>query len=84
MEALDRPPVFILIAGEGMDMGEVEVFRDTLVNAVAFFVLAIGRQPRNGDRFRQRLPIGAGAVGWFQIQVNPARRGRCAGNDPTR
>ena len=53
-EALDRPLVFVLTEGEGMDMREVEVLRDSLVDAsdgVAFFVLAIGSQLRNEDRF---------------------------------
>ena len=44
-EALDRPPVFILTEGEGMNVREVGVLWDGLVNTsdgVAFLVPGIG------------------------------------------
>lgn len=45
-EALDRPLVFVLTGGEVMDTREVDVLRDTLVDAsdvVPFLVFAIAR-----------------------------------------
>ena len=54
-EALDRPLVFVLTEGEGMDMREVEVLWDSLVDisdGVAFFVLGIGSQLQNEDKFQ--------------------------------
>lgn len=45
-EALDKPLVFVLTWGEVMDMREVEVLRDTLVDAsdgVPFFVFIVAR-----------------------------------------
>lgn len=58
-ETLDRPLVFDLTDGDVMDTREVEVRRDSLVEAsdgVPFFVFAIARQPRNQGRFR-RTPL---------------------------
>ena len=54
-DALDRPLVFVLTGGEVTDTRDVEVLRDTLVDAsdgVPFFIPVIARQPQNHVRFR--------------------------------
>lgn len=66
METLDRPLIFVLRGGDVIDTREVEVLRDTLVDAsegAPFFVFIVARSGRNQDRFRRKPPMRAGNRG---------------------